>query len=117
MKETEIKQKDQVVITKQAQQEKQLKLVGRIRPHKGHTIFEVDLGTGEVKKAEFEDAVAKYNPKTEGRSLRAHVERFDTLASNPVIRKIKVNPNCIYVSALNVNSLMKKLIKKGIVHA
>lgn len=116
MKEIQQKEKDKVVITKQAEQEKQLKLVGRIRPHKGHTIFEVNLSNGEVRKAEFEDSVARYAPKTEGRSLRAHVERFDTIASNPVSRKVKVNPDCIYVSALNLNNLFRKLKKAGIVN-
>ena len=96
MKELKQLSKDKVVITKQAQQEKQQKLVGRIRPYKGHTLFEVNLGNGNVMEAKIEEPVADYL----GRKLP---------------KKVIVNKNCIYVSALNVKSLMKKLVKKGII--
>ena len=40
--------KDKIVLEKQAEQQKETKLIGKIRPKKGHTLFEVNLDTGEI---------------------------------------------------------------------
>ena len=110
MKEVQPLDQDKVTIVKQAQQLKQT-LVGRIRPHKGHTLFEVNLKTGVVKEAEVRcDVQVKYNNPTmkAGRAVKCN-------SKTKITNRVDVNPHCIYVSALNVKNLMKKLIKQGIV--
>ena len=66
MKEVQPIDQDKIVIVKQAEQEKQLKLVGRGKLKKGHTMYEVNLKTGEVKAAKFEEGIARYRGKVHG---------------------------------------------------
>lgn len=71
-------------------------LIKRITPHRNHTIFEVNLKTKSISKAEFydiptiswEDAVA---------------ERFSKY------RKVRFNEDCLYLSGLNEASIIKQL--------
>ena len=104
MNEIKTFDKDKVVNVKQAEQEKQNILVGRLKPCKGHTLYEVNLANGEVNKAKFE-----------GDTLQ-----IATLDANPVDshikKKVMVNKGCIYVPALNVKNLIKKLIKHGYIN-
>lgn len=112
MKEVQPLDQDKVTIVKQVQQLKQT-LVGRIRPHKGHTLFEVNLSNGVVKEAEVRcDVIVRYKNPTfkEGCIVKGNSE-------NKITNRVDVNPHCIYVSALNAKNLMKKLIKKGILTA
>jgi hypothetical protein len=96
MKEIQPLSQDKIVIEKQAEQEKQNKLVGRIIPKKGHIIFEVNLKNGDVNEAEFEKLL-----------LLEEIKRPK--------KKIQVNKDCIYVSALNLKNLKKKLLGAGII--
>lgn len=105
MKEVQPIAKDKIVIVKQAEQEKQNKLVGRLRPAKGHTLYEVNLTTGEVNAAQFE-----------GETLIIK-DLNSNAPENHKTKKVMVNKGCVYVSALNVKNLMKKLIKAGYINA
>jgi len=89
--------KDKIVLEKQAEQQKETKLIGKIRPKKGHTLFEVNEYTGEIKKAVFESQTISF-------------EQAKSKFLTPK-KKVLVNKNCIYISALNVKNLIKKLKK------
>lgn len=91
MKEIQNLTKDQIVLVKQVEVKKNNKLVGRIKPRRGHTVFEVNLAEGTVEKA-------KYKNKTYFLGL---------VKTNNLV--IQVNENCIYESALNKKNLLKKL--------
>jgi len=98
MKEIKELHQDKIAIVKQAEQRKENKLVGRLKPCKGHTVYEVNRSTGIVSKAKYEEQIATYR------------------GAKPS-KKIMVNKNCIYVPALNLKNLMKKLIKAGVIDA
>lgn len=76
------------------QQEKKETLVGQILPHPGHTLFEINLGTKEIKPAKFEtELVLDLNSK----------DNFN--------KKVIINKDCVYISALNRANVVKKLLK------
>lgn len=83
---------DKVVITKEVQERKQQKQ-GTIKRHKGHTLFELNLKTKEIKKAVFESVDYVVGEK------------------NSTRLKVIENKNCIYISALNENNALKKFFK------
>lgn len=80
-------------VRKKEQKEKQtMKKVGRMIPHKGHTIFKVHIPTLTVEPATFEKqdfVVGQKKPN----------------------RKIVMEKDCVYLSALNKKSLKKKALK------
>jgi len=87
--------KDKIVLEKQAEQQKETKLIGKIQPKKGRTLFEVNLDNWEINKAVFESQTISF-------------EQAKSKFLTPT-KKVLVNKNCIYISALNVKNLIKKL--------
>lgn len=81
--------KDKVVIVGQKEIEK-LKLQGTIRPQKGHTLFELNLKTKEIKPAQFEEIYYQSDMKK---------------------KKVIMQHDCIYISALNEKNALRKLFK------
>lgn len=77
--------------------EKQLKLDGQIIPHNNHSLFEIEQVGDEIhiRKAEYEMAEAKM------------VDGALTVGNKKVIKK----PGCVYISALNKKSALKKYYK------
>ena len=91
-------EKDQVEITTQKEIEKKHVLLTTIRPHKGHTLFEINVMTGEVKPAEFETENANYEDAVKG--------------NYSAKKSITANPGCMYISALNKGNAISKLKKE-----
>lgn len=84
---------DKVVITGQNEQSfNQVKW--RIVQKKGHTLFEINLHTGDVVKAEY----VEVNLELLGENVR---------------KKVITKPDCIYISALNIQNAAKKFIQKA----
>lgn len=95
-KQLEINQQDPLPIV--AEQKKVKKKEGRIVSRPGHTVFEYNYNTKEIKQAEHLDSeVAIINGK-------------DT-----TIRKVKSNENCIYFQCLNKKSVWKRVWQMGII--
>lgn len=91
-------QKDNIEITKQQEIEILKVFESRIRPHENHTLFEIDLKTGEINPAVFDEVPAiKWEDAVKG-----------NLSSN---RKITKREGCIYVSSLNKENV-KKILKR-----
>ena len=67
------------------------KLIDSITPYKGHTLFEIDCSTGEIKEAEYEEVNASYQ-------------------TGAARKKIIIKPNCLYISCLNKKSAKKKFM-------
>lgn len=89
--------KEKVEVFAQKEIEKQLKLIGHIRPHKGQTVFEINCSTAEIKKAEFKTVDVHFNLAAK-KDFSPH-------------KKIVANENCIYIVALNKANALKKFFK------
>ena len=70
---------------------KQKRLLGKIIPMPGHRVFQLDISTGQVTEAEYENDIE--------------------ITLGRVIKKIKHRPYCIYQSALNLENAKKKSLK------
>lgn len=92
MKELELTSKEKTELI--VEQHKQIRRVDRIVPHPGHSIFEVNCITGEVKKVEYARGNVVIDPKGKPRTTPG---------------KLIVNKDCYYVSALNKKNAIKKI--------
>jgi hypothetical protein len=90
-----IPDKENVEIVGQKEVKKNLTHVATIRPHRGHTLFEVNTRTGMIAPVQFEQVDADFRSFAEGRE-RVH-------------KKVIEKPDCIYISALNKKNVVKKL--------
>jgi hypothetical protein len=89
----QIKEKFANVIVKQEEQNER-EFIGRLVPHKGHNIYEVNVVEGTIELAEFEQ------------------KAFDFNGTNQVGKKsILMKDQCLYVSALNKINACKKILK------
>ena len=77
-------------------QEIEYVLKGTIKPQTGHFVWELNEETGEIKKAE-------YKCDTIGYSYSIKVQN----------EKLVVNPNCVYIPALNAANAKKKYLKNN----
>ena len=89
--------KEEIELHSQKEIHKQQKLVGKIVPFKGHTLFEINCTTGEIKVCDYEIQTIDYLNAKEG-NLKPK-------------RKVIVKSNCLYVSTLNKDNARKKYIK------
>jgi hypothetical protein len=70
---------------------KELKLIGTLRPQKGHKCFEINTITNEISEATFfEDYVSMFSSSYERK------------------KKLKVKEDCVYITALNQKNALKK---------
>ena len=90
-------ERDVIEISTQKQVEKQHKLIASIRPHRGHTLFEINLQTGDVLPAEFETVNADFVAAIHG--------------CQEIKKKVIARNGCVYYSALNKESAIRKLKK------
>lgn len=89
---------DKIEQVKQTEIQKQLLYIGSLTPKKGHTLFEVNTKTGTIELAEF-----NYGSTIQFKHAKAGLKK----SNKSVIKK----PDCIYVSALNKNNVLKKITK------
>lgn len=89
-------QKDEVEIIDK--QKHEFKFVGRYRKNPGHTIFSLNMKTGEIKVAPI-----------------SHSKDIDFKTQQPVTKdRIVIEPDCIYRQALNKKNFIKRLMREGI---
>ncbi len=81
--------KDKMEISIQKKQQKEKVLIGKIIPHEGHKMWEINDETLEIKEAQFE-------------------QKTFILGSNHKNREIITRIGCTYISALNKKSAIKK---------
>ncbi len=94
---SEKEEQDKVVIVEQKEVEKQLKLIGTLKPKRGHTLFEINFKEGTIVEAEIEQQDIHFQKAKNGR-----------MSSN---KKVIQKENCIYIPALNKKNASKKLLK------
>ncbi len=79
-------------------QKHEFKFIGRHRKVPGHTMFSLNIKTGEIKVAPVE---------------RSKVCDFRT--REPIYKeRIVVEPDCLYRQALNKKNFIKRLVREGI---
>lgn len=83
-------EQDKMEIVAQAPHEAQ-KLLESITPYKGHTLFEINTGTGIIAPATYDDIISQLDGR--------------------VRKKVLVKENCLYISCLNKKSAAKKYLK------
>lgn len=98
MKETQQHTSDEVAIVKQVQQKKQMAHHGTIVPHEGHTLFEYNTVTKELRKATFDNVAVDFKDASKG--------------LNSIKKKVNVKENCFYLSSLNEKNAVKKIHKR-----
>ena len=80
------------------QQQREYKLIGKLRRRPGHTVFSLNVKTGEIKPAPMVcDATLTMSGKTEK-------------------RRIDIESDCIYRQALNKKNFIKILVREGILN-
>lgn len=78
-------------------QQKEYHLIGRQRKVSGHTLFEFNRKTKEIRTADISREV------------------IVGMDGNPIYKtKTDVNQDCFYLQALNVKNAKKKLVKLGL---
>lgn len=95
---------DDLEVHAQKEQEQKFELVleQQIFPHKGHTLFEINVETHEIQPAQYNlqrDYLFDWNWKL-----------GDPVASHSSLIK---NAGCVYISALNKAQAMKKFYQGG----
>jgi hypothetical protein len=95
MNEIQFHNPDQVQNVRQKQQESKEKIIGRILPKKGHTLWEINMREETITKAEFKDEYIEV--------INAETKRFVKR------RKLIHKPHCCYVSCLRKKNIPKHL--------
>jgi desulfoferrodoxin (superoxide reductase-like protein) len=98
-KELELTVKDKIEVSIEQEQKFQQKHIGSIHPHRGHTLFEVNLATGEIEPAEFQQ--------------QDYVVGSD-INSGGGRKKVIMKPDCVYISALNKRNALKKFMNRKV---
>lgn len=100
MKEIEIKDSDKITINTDVEVKKQLTLIKSERKISGLRLFEYNTITKEIKEAEFllKDYLLDFTKPDPAKDLLSRL-------------KVKHNPNCKYIQAINKKNALKKLNK------
>jgi hypothetical protein len=94
---------DKAEIHARKQEERQKQYLGSLRYRKTHTVWELDLTTREIRKAEYKPAVANFASAAKG-------------APGTLRHELVVKENCLYEVALNLDNARKKFIKRLFSH-
>lgn len=82
-----------------AQQQKEYKniLIGKIKPQRGHTLWEINIKTGSISEAKYNTIDVDFAKAVKG--------DFSHL------KELIVDENCVYIPALNRQNALKKYQK------
>lgn len=94
-----LKEKEKLEITQQQEKEYKLTYQSTIHPHFGHTVFEIDVETLEVRLPEYEQTDYVFDP-------------FWQKGKRPIVEaKIIRKEGCVYIAALNRKNALKNFHK------
>jgi hypothetical protein len=97
--EEELRKRDDAEVTQQKKQEEKDNFSHRILPHRGHSLFEINLKKGTVELAKYEGAL--------------EID-FNGGKERNVNRKVIImDQDCVYISALNKKNAVKHFKKKS----
>ncbi len=95
---------DKVKIANERKVEYEKKLLGTTQRHKGHTMWEINCGTGTIVPAEYDEERIEFVPNID---LITGEQRGTTPKA---IRDIICKENCVYISSLNKKTAVKKYL-------
>ena len=99
---------DKIEIVKQQQKKRNLVLLNKIQPQKNHKLFECD----KIKKT---ISLAKFQPPRTDLHYNEAIQWKNKMDLNNLTTntkaKVLIQPNCIYISALNFKNVVKILIR------
>ena len=99
---------DKIEIVKQQQKKQNLVLLNKILPQKNHKLFECD----KIKKT---ISLAKFQPPRTDLHYNEAIQWKNKIdLNNPTTitkAKVLIQPNCIYISALNFKNVVKILLR------
>lgn len=84
--------KDQVAIEARKREQTEYKLVGELKPKRGHIVWEINITTEKVVAAKYE----------EHRTI--HIDEAVGVSTKDIVRR----KGCIYISALNPKNALKR---------
>jgi len=70
----------------------EFKLIGQLRPKRGHTVWEINIEARTICEAEFEKQDIDFHAISSGQTIRKRILR---------------KPGCVYISALNKKNAWK----------
>lgn len=84
-----------------------------IKAHKGHTVFEIDMETGDVRIPEYEETTLQINDM--GKTpVNMHLQVLaigKAIPQQEIKKKMITKPNCTYISALNIKNAGKIFVR------
>lgn len=83
-------------ITAKKQQKVEYTLDGTIKPKKGHKVWEINEETGVVREADYKVDTVVYN-----------------FMATKDPERLVMNPNCVYIPALNAKNAKKKYLENN----
>lgn len=102
---------DKVVIVGQNQQAFQ-EVKWTIKPKKGHTVFEINMDTGDITPATYEETNVQINDFGPQVNIHLQVRAIGkAILTQEIKKKLITKPNHTYISALNLRSANKKFGK------
>lgn len=90
-------QKDKTEIQAKKKQRQEYKLIGSMSHRAGHILFSINTITGEIKQAEYQK-----EPIITWEQAKMINEGVG------IPRKVIIEPNCVYIEALNEENALKK---------
>lgn len=111
MKELQQKSEDKIEIVKQQQKKQTLVLQKQIIYQKGHTIFEYNKETKQILVADYEPPKENvFWDEAVGMYYKVKIDKIDIFNTKTrTISKVIQRPNCIYISCLNKQNVIKIL--------
>lgn len=89
-----LKKSDKIEIVNQQQKKNTIKFSHNLKPEKGHTLFEISLIDGSIKKADFIKKDADYVQAMNGNIIGK--------------KEVLIKEGFVYISALNKKNALKK---------
>lgn len=96
--ENPVAQKSSTELVAPVKQQKEFKLIGTHRYNLGHICFEYNTVTGEIIQAKHKKMDIHWNEATNLREKN---------------KRLIINPDCIYRTALNKRNVIKRLKEEG----
>jgi hypothetical protein len=97
---------EQIKIVNQRQVEDEKKLYHSTSMHNGHTMYEIDCSSGEIREATYKTERIEFVPEIDIVTMRPTGKQLPK-----TVRDINCKDNCVYIAALNKKSANKKYIK------
>lgn len=86
-----------------------------IVPKKGHTLFEINMETGDVRIPEYEQINLQINDMGQA-PVNMHLQVLAVgkgIPQQEIKKKLITKPGCIYISALNIQNAAKQFVKRS----